>query len=172
METDRPNPINTYGRSKLQGEKYIQDILENYFIIRASWLYSKYGKNFLKTIIKKIKQDERLNIISSQTGTPTSCIDLSKFIFQIITTRNASYGIYNFSAKGNATWYDYALLIAKHFPEYNSSKIIPVKNFASKAARPSYSVLDNTKSQQIMPNQRSWQKSIDEVITHSGQLIG
>ncbi|MDU8884661.1 dTDP-4-dehydrorhamnose reductase [Yeosuana sp. MJ-SS3] len=164
LETDDVNPINVYGKSKFLGEQHVQDILDNYFIIRASWLYSKYGHNFLKTIISKIKQNERLNVISSQTGTPTSCIDLSKFIFQLITTRNTSYGIYNFSANGETTWYDFALFIAKHFPEYNTSKIVPLNEFNTKAQRPSYSVLDNSKSQQILSNQSFWQKSADDVI--------
>jgi len=165
-EEDVPNPINAYGKSKLLGEHYIQNIVDKYFIIRASWLYSKYGKNFLKTIVKKVKQDEKLKVISSQTGTPTSCEDLSKFIFQLIVSKNTSYGIYNFSAKGKTTWYEFALIIAKHFSEYDLSKIVPVKKFESKAKRPTYSVLDNSKSQQLIYNQKFWQKSVDKIVAN------
>ncbi|HMC02328.1 MAG TPA: dTDP-4-dehydrorhamnose reductase [Flavobacteriaceae bacterium] len=164
LETDNPNPINEYGKSKLKGEQYIQNNHDKYFIIRASWLYSKYGNNFLKTIIKKVKQGDKLNIISTQVGTPTSCNDLSRFIFQIIRTQNTEYGIYNFSAKGKTTWYDYALLISKHFPEYDPSWIVKIDRINSKTRRPLYSVLDNAKSQKTQPNQSNWQNSVNEVV--------
>ena len=125
LEGDKTNPINQYGKSKLLGEQNIQDALNQYFIIRTSWLYSKYGKNFVKTIMAKIQQGTKLQITTSQLGTPTSCVDLAKFIYHIIVSNEDKYGIYHFSALGEATRYDFALQIATHFNRPNiSSKYV------------------------------------------------
>ena len=88
--TDKTNPINQYGKSKLQGELYIQELLKEHYIIRTSWLYSLHGKNFLKTIINKIDNDEVLNITTEQEGTPASCLDLVEFILHIIKIDNCA----------------------------------------------------------------------------------
>lgn len=163
-EQDLTDPINQYGKSKLLGEQNIQDQTDSYFIIRTSWLYSKHAKNFVKTIAKKIKENEKLQITTSQVGTPTSCEHLSKFIYFLIKTNESKYGIYNFSALGNATWYDFALQIASHFATYDVSTIRGVASFNSKAKRPDFSVLDNSKSQQIYDSIQPWQIGVDEVM--------
>ena len=163
-EVDKSNPINVYGRSKLAGEKCIQEIKANFFIIRTSWLYSKYGHNFLKSIINKIQNNETLRIITSQRGTPTSCTDLSEFIFKLIKTRNSNFGTYHFSAKGETTWYGFALQICSHFKAYNCKNILPVEVFKTKATRPNYSVLDNKKALKILGEQKSWKESVDETV--------
>jgi len=164
VEDDAPNPINQYGKSKLAGEKYIQGILENYFIIRTSWLYSKYGNNFLKTIIRKIKNKEQLQITTSQRGIPTSCSDLSEFIIHIIKNKTSKFGICHFSALGETTWYGYAMRICKHFRAYDCKKIVPVKTFKSMVNRPCYSILDNTKALQIFKRKILWHKSVDKTV--------
>jgi dTDP-4-dehydrorhamnose reductase len=161
-EEDMPNPINEYGKSKLLGEQYIQEILSDYFIIRASWLYSKeFGHNFYKTIINKIKDKQELKITTSQKGTPTSCVELSKFIFFLIQTNQKNFGIYHFSALGKATWYDFALEITKHF-NYNSiHPIKPLEELEQKTKRPIYSVLNNDKAQLIFPSIKHWQEALN-----------
>lgn len=163
-EIDSPNPINEYGKSKLLGETHLANTLTDYFIIRTSWLYSKYEKNFLKTIVKKIKENSKLKIITTQKGTPTSCEELSKFIYFLIKSREENFGVYNFSALGEATWYDFAMEIAKHFKNYNPSLITPVNIFKSKVKRPEYSVLDNTKTQSIYSKLKGWKQSVDSTI--------
>ena len=163
-ELDTPNPINEYGKSKLLGEQYLQEISQKHFIIRTSWLYSKHGNNFVKSIINKIQENTELRITTSQEGTPTSCIDLSKFIYFLIKSNCVNYGIYHFTAIGATTWYDLAIQISKHFPQYNSSNIIPVKAYNSKATRPLYSVLNNSKAQRIFSKKCDWRKSVDEVV--------
>jgi len=163
-EEDKTNPINAYGKTKLAGEKYIQEIQPNYFIIRTSWLYSIYGHNFLKSIINKIQNNDTLRIITSQKGTPTSCTDLSEFIFKLIKTRNSNFGTYHFSAKGETTWYGFALQICSHFKDYNCKNILPIEIFKSKATRPNYSVLDNNKALTILEDQKSWKESVDETV--------
>lgn len=160
-ERDNTNPLNEYGRSKLLGEEHIQERAEKYFIIRTSWLYSIYGRNFLRTIAQKISADEKMSITKSQLGSPTSCNDLSLFILHLIETGQQAYGIYNFTATGQATWYDFAVQISKHFPAYDASNIAPVKSFSSSVKRPDYSVLDNTKAQKIFPKKFIWEQSVD-----------
>jgi len=164
VEDDIPNPINQYGKSKLAGENYVQNVLANYFIIRTSWLYSKYGDNFLKTIVKKIENNEQMQITTSQKGTPTSCSDLVEFIFCLIKNKNAEYGIYHFSALGETTWYDYASQICKHFKGYNCKKIEAIKTFKSQTKRPPYSILDNTKSLRMMIRNASWKNNVDNTV--------
>lgn len=163
-EEDEPNPINQYGKSKLLGETYIQEVMESYFIIRTSWLYSKFGKNFLKTIIRKIINNEKMQITISEKGTPTSCSDVAEFIFRLISKNTSEFGIYHVSAFGETTWYDYALQICSHFERYDCKKIEPVNTFDSKAIRPAYSILDNTKALRIVNKKFSWQKSVDKTV--------
>lgn len=164
LETDVTNPINQYGASKLAGEQKIQEILKDFFIVRTSWLYSKYPKNFVTTILSKIQEDADLTITTSQKGTPTSCGELSRFIYWLIKTETEDYGIYHFSAKGEATWYDFALKIADHVDGYDRNKISSTNSFKSKAARPDYSVMSNAKVQETYQNQNNWKVDVKAVI--------
>jgi dTDP-4-dehydrorhamnose reductase len=164
VETDQTNPINEYGRSKLAGEKLIQEVFRKYFIIRTSWLYSKFPRNFATTIASKIQENSDLTITTSQKGTPTSCEELSKFIYFLIKTKNKDFGIFHFSAKGDATWYHFALKIAGHFKDYDKSKIRAIDSFKSKAERPNYSVMNNAKVQIIYRGQNNWKTDVDAVI--------
>jgi dTDP-4-dehydrorhamnose reductase len=160
-EEDAPNPINEYGKSKLLGEQYIQEILRGYFIIRTSWLYSKeFGHNFYRTIVKKIREKQELKITTSQKGTPTNCVELSKFLFFIIQTNQDNFGIYHFSALGEATWYDFAKEITSQFNYSLIQPIKPIKAVIQKTKRPIYSVLDNHKSQLIYPFILHWKKAL------------
>lgn len=165
-ETDLTNPINIYGRSKLLGEQYIEEILKEHVTIRTSWLYSIYGNNFVKTIINKINSQSPLKITTTQTGTPTSCIDLAEFIFKIIQQKETPYGLYHFSASNEATWYSFATQIASSFEGYELSNITPVGDFPTKAKRPKYSVLDNSKSQKLNDKKIDWKNSVDKVVSY------
>ena len=164
LEDDKTNPINQYGKSKLSGEKYVQDMLDDYFIIRTSWLYSAYGKNFLKTIIQKIKNKEQIQVITSQKGVPTSCSDIAKFIFHLIKQKVIIFGIYHFSAFGETNWHEYALQICKHFKAYDCEKIKPIETYSSLTKRPKYSVLDNTKRKEIFKKEIFWKISVDNTV--------
>ena len=145
-------------------------MLDKYFIIRTSWLYSIYGKNFLKTITNKISKNEKLEITTSQKGTPTSCKDLSLFILHLIITTQNKYGVYNFSAQGKATWYDFAIQISEHFSKYDDSYISPVKEFISKAKRPEYSVLDNSKAARVYTSRNNWRDSVNETMNNLASM--
>ncbi|HNQ26332.1 MAG TPA: dTDP-4-dehydrorhamnose reductase [Aquaticitalea sp.] len=167
-ETDPTNPINVYGRSKLEGERLIQKAMAKYFIIRTSWLYSQYPKNFVTTIAGKIKENADLSIVTSQRGTPTSCESLAKFIHWLIVNENKDYGIFHFSAKGETTWHGLSLKIAEQFTDYDRKKIKAVESFKTKAQRPIYSVMDNSKVQKIYHAQNDWSVELEKVM---GQIL-
>jgi dTDP-4-dehydrorhamnose reductase len=160
-ERATPNPLNEYGKSKLQGEKYIQKTLEAYYIIRVSWLYSIFEKNFFNTITNCLKKNKELNITTSQKGTPTSCISLTHFIYWIIFSE-LEYGIYHFSDDGEATWYEFAVEIAKQFGNHEKTKLIqPSENYPTISRRPDYSVLNNNKRKNEYKISIHWKTAIE-----------
>ncbi len=138
---DQPNPINEYGKSKLKGEEYIQQILKDFLIIRTSWLYSESGKNFYTTILQKARQGETLLVTDSQVGCPTKAVNLARFILQIINTENCTHGILHFTDKLPMTWYDFAVSILKSNNLEDSVEIVRDRNYRSFARRPAYSIL-------------------------------
>lgn len=166
-EDDITNPINEYGKSKLQGELNIKKNLEHYYIIRASWLYSAYGHNFLKTIVNKIKDNANLSVTTAQIGTPTSCEDLSRFIYYILNTKIA-FGVYHFSAKGEATWFDFAREISLSFKSYNQQKLNAVENYKTNAKRPNYTVLNIGKTEANYQQLKHWKTSLKSLISLLG----
>ena len=161
-EEDLTNPINQYGKSKLQGEHYIQQLLSDYYIIRTSWLYSAFGKNFAKTISNKLKNGNDLKVMTSETGTPTSCNDLAELILFLIEHNSQAFGLYHFSASGKTTWYGFASLIAEYIGKENL--VTAVEHYPMKAKRPTYSVLDNTKANKLIGKKFQWQASVNEVL--------
>lgn len=162
--TDKTNPINQYGKSKLKGELYIQEQLNEYYIIRTSWLYSLYGKNFLKTIISKIENDEVLRITTDEEGTPTSCTDLAEFILHIIETESIPPGIYNFSANGSTTWFGFAKEIVEKLNPGRKDNILPTEKYKTLAQRPKYSVLNLKKTEKYYRVLNSWKKSVRTLV--------
>lgn len=143
------DPLSAYGRSKLAGEKYALQH-QGSMIIRTAWLYSSFGKNFVKTIIRNAAEKESIKVVFDQMGTPTYAADLAEAIMNIISgvIRNQiamNSGIYNYSNEGVCSWYDFACEIVKEMG-LNCS-VIPVlsKEFHQSATRPSYSVMDKSK---------------------------
>ncbi|MCF8714893.1 dTDP-4-dehydrorhamnose reductase [Joostella atrarenae] len=137
---DITNPINVYGKSKLQGELYVKESLLKYYIVRTSWLYSKnFGKNFYKTILEKARKGERLYITDNQEGCPTNTETLSNFIIYLILM-DKRYGIYHFSDKERMTWYGFARKILKD-NSFNSIEVIKDNSYKTVAKRPKYSIL-------------------------------
>jgi len=143
------NPLSAYGRSKLAGEKYAL-LHQGSMIIRTSWLYSSFGNNFVKTILRHAAEKESLKVVFDQTGTPTYAADLAGAIMSIISgvIRNQiamNSGIYNYSNEGVCTWYDFACEVAKEAGL--TCKVLPVltKDYQHTARRPAYSVMDKSK---------------------------
>ena len=146
VEEDPTNPINVYGASKLKGEHYIQEICEAYFILRTSWLYSQYGHNFYKTVLRFAKEKKPLTVTTEQTGTPTSANDLAVAVLNIIKSNNKQYGIYHYSNQGEATWYDFAKEILTQTNQLTATNLAKTDEYRTFAARPTYSVLTLKKS--------------------------
>lgn len=144
LPSDTPNPINTYGKSKLKGEYYIQEILNAYTIIRTSWLYSEFGTNFYKTVLKKAKAGEKLQITDAQIGCPTHANNLAVYILEVINQDDAHKGIYHFTDGKAMTWYGFAEWILSQHNLLNSVKLVKDKNYRTFAERPKYSVLITT----------------------------
>ena len=162
-ETDCTNPVNEYGKSKLAGEMEILDSGCKCLIFRTSWLYGCYGKNFVKTILKKVQDirksqdvNQTINVVSDQIGNPTYAPDLVEAIFEIINNNQlpkddnrGTEGIYNFSNEGQCSWYEFAAEICRQSakPDQTNPKVLPctTSDYPSNVRRPSYSVLDKTK---------------------------
>ncbi len=138
---DKPNPINKYGKSKLIGEQHIMAILERYFIIRTSWLYSNFKGNFYTTIINKAKTEPVLYVTDEQTGCPTHASNLASYILGLIDEKEESYGIHHFTDGVAMSWYGFARNIIEEHNLKVELKVATPDNYRTFAARPENSVL-------------------------------
>ena len=143
-----PSPLGAYGRTKLAGERAVMASGCRYLIFRTAWLYSEYGHNFLKTMLRLTSERDTLQVVFDQIGTPTYAGDLALAIFSIIESERyaGNEGVYHFTDEGVCSWYDFATEIAAA-AGHDSCRIIPchTSEFPTKAQRPAYSVLDKTK---------------------------
>lgn len=140
--SDKPNPINVYGASKLRGEAYVQDQLTDYFIIRTSWLYSEFGKNFYKTILRKASTEKVLRITDEQIGCPTHARNLATYILDLIANESKDYGIHHYTDGEAMSWYGFAKRILRDNGLGQKGLLEKAKNYRTFAARPKYSVLE------------------------------
>lgn len=150
---DQPGcPTGVYGLTKLQGEQAVAATGCRHIIIRTAWLYSEFGRNFLKTMLELTAAKPQLKVVFDQTGTPTYALDLAEAIFDILENGKAdgNEGIYHFSNEGVCSWYDFARMIAQYSGN-TGCDILPCHSdeFPSKVKRPSYSVLDKTKIKSV-----------------------
>lgn len=145
-EADDPGPVSEYGKCKLGGEQAILNSGAKAMVIRTSWLYSAFGHNFLKTILRLGKEKPELKVVFDQIGTPTYAGDLAKCILDIISNHSIPpASVYHYSNEGCCSWYDFAKVIAEH--EGLPCKIVPIRTseYPTPAPRPLYSVLDKSK---------------------------
>ncbi|AJR02874.1 dTDP-4-dehydrorhamnose reductase [Siansivirga zeaxanthinifaciens] len=165
LETDSTNPLNIYGKSKLQGELEIQKILDTYFIIRTSWLYSEYGNNFMKTMLRLAESRKEISVVNDQIGTPTYAGDLARVILHLIDSKTKVYGEYHYSNLGEISWYDFANAIFKLSNKNIVLNPINTVSYPTPANRPKYSVLDKSKiSKKLNVSIPYWDKSLELVI--------
>lgn len=147
-ENQKGTPTGVYGLTKLHGEQNIQKTDVDYLIFRTAWLYSEFGKNFVKTMLNLTSNKPQLKVVFDQTGTPTYAYDLAKALFDIIENRKfkGNSGIYHFSNEGVCSWYDFTKMIAEYAGN-TGCDIQPCHSdeFPSPVKRPAYSVLDKTK---------------------------
>lgn len=163
-------PCSVYGKTKLKGEKNLLKACPNAIIIRTAWLYSPFGNNFVKTMIKLGSERESLNVIFDQVGTPTYALDLADAILkamdQTINTDHEKGGVYHFSNEGVCSWYDFTIKIHE-IAGIKTCKVNPIetKDYPTKAARPHYSVLNKSKIKQTfnisIPH---WEESLKNCI--------
>ncbi len=161
---DPVNPISAYGRTKASGEKFIQEILDKFYIVRTSWLYGKYGKNFVVTMLNLMNERDTISVVNDQHGAPTYAVDLAKYLISLVFL-DINFGIYHFTNIGEITWYDFACSIYDLGEAigliHNKCSIIPISSsdFNSKASRPIYSYLLNEKN-----NGKKWSYSLKKML--------
>lgn len=165
------NPQSIYGASKLEGEKKALEYNPDTIIIRTSWVYSEFGKNFVKTMLKLMNEKEEINVVCDQYGSPTYATDLAEMILQIIASENWQPGVYHYSNDGVISWYDFALMIKELSGSKCKVKPISTSQYPTPAKRPAYSVLDKTKIQKdfgiVLKN---WKVSLAECIEGFAKL--
>ncbi len=166
-EEDAVNPLNVYGASKLAGERAIATATNRYIVIRTSWLYSSFGTNFVKTILRLCAEKPSLNIIADQIGTPTYAADLAQLIVQLIKTDELQpyTGVYHFSNEGVASWYDFAISIRDLAGL--ETPILPIETYQypTPAIRPKFSVMNKKKVKETFGfSIPYWRDSLDVCI--------
>ena len=172
LESDTPNPINVYGRTKLAGEKALQALMPiNAIIIRTSWLYSEYGNNFVSTMLKLGKEQDELSVVNDQMGSPTYAADLADAILEIIKHKKfrdvaQTTQIYNYSNEGEISWYEFAKEIFKI--EKIECKVNPVKSqqYPTPAKRPRNTLMNKDKIVKVFNIKISnWKSSLNTCMT-------
>jgi dTDP-4-dehydrorhamnose reductase len=181
-EDDIPNPINTYGKTKLAGERAIRETGASHLIFRTGWVYGSRGKNFLLTILRLAREKDQIRIVDDQVGTPNWCRTLAEVTARIIKKESRSIGakeslsgIYNLSASGETSWFKFAQEILAADPrkeEHVCKTLFSIKTgqYPTPAKRPMFSVLDNKKIQQALGVKiRQWDCYLNEFFQQGGQ---
>jgi dTDP-4-dehydrorhamnose reductase len=169
-ETDATSPIGVYGESKLKGENLVLQIDPSAIIIRTSWVYSSFGNNFVKTMLRLMQEKESINVVADQMGKPTYARDLAVAIVEIIEQINEKQitdnTIFNFSNNGNAiSWFDFATAIKEKINSPCVVNPIPTSAYPTPAKRPAYSVLNTSKIEDTFSiNIPNWESSLDNCL--------
>ena len=173
-EDHQCNPINTYGASKMAGERYLRSLSENYILIRTAWLYGVNGKNFVQTILEKVKTTKKLTVVDDQTGSPTYTKDLAAAV-DLLITQNAK-GIFHITNRGNCSWYQFAVKILQEAGIHDID-VTPIRSdqLQRPATRPAYSVLSmqkfiQTTGKTMQPWQLGLQDYLESVKTRLNTL--
>lgn len=154
---DTTNPLSEYGRTKLLGEKAVQETMDNYYIIRTSWVFGIYGHNFIYTMQNLAKTHDRLTVVNDQFGRPTWTRTLAEFMTFVIE-KNAPFGVYHLSNENSCSWYEFAREILKD----TDVEVAPVtsEEYPQKATRPQYSIMDLSKAKALGFEIPTWQEAL------------
>jgi dTDP-4-dehydrorhamnose reductase len=166
-EDAMPNPQTVYGQSKLKGEQLVSQINPGSVIIRTSWVYSQFGNNFVKTMLRLMKEKESINVVNDQIGSPTYAADLANAVMQIIETNshNNKGGIYNYCNEGCISWYQFALAIKQITNSNCVVRPITTAQYPTPAKRPNFSMLDTGLIQKTFGlNIPSWQQGLHQCL--------
>ncbi len=160
------NPLTVYGSSKLEGEKLVLQNDPSAIIIRTSWVYSSFGKNFVKTILRLLNEKEEINVVNDQFGSPTYAADLATAIMRIINSTKWVEGVYHFCNYGVISWFEFANSIKELSGSNCKVNPVPSSAYPTAAKRPSYSALNTRKINQIYNiTPRNWQDSLAECLS-------
>lgn len=165
METDKPAPLNVYGKTKLEGERLIQDEDPFFYIIRTSWLYGRHGQHFVGKMIELLKTKPRIEVVDDQVGGPTHTEDLAQFTLEMLE-KNAQPGIYHFSNEGRTSWFSFTKEIQRQ-TWLTACEVVPVKTerVFRPATRPLNSRFDLTKSHNAVGHDfRTWQEALKDYL--------
>jgi dTDP-4-dehydrorhamnose reductase len=167
IESDLPGPVSVYAKSKYEGELNVLNTLEKGIIIRTSWLYSSFGNNFLKTIMKNARIKDQLNVVNDQVGTPTWAKDLALVILELVNNSGLikDVEIFHYSNEGTASWYDFAEAIVEKAGIECQVNPIETKDYPLPAHRPFYSVLNKSKIKSFLDiDIPYWQDSLEDCL--------
>jgi len=168
-ETDTPNPLSVYGKTKLAGEQAVLSLCPEAIILRTSWLYSAYGRNFVKTVQSLARERDSLNMVSDQIGTPTWANDLASAVLIILAKLglgNKCKGIYHYANEGKVSWYNFAVEIIEQSALQCEVHPIKTEAYPTAAVRPAFSVLDTTKIKRDFGVQIPfWKRSLERCLT-------
>lgn len=168
-EDDVTNPQGVYGASKLEGETLALKFNSDSIIIRTSWVYSGFGKNFVKTMMRLMHDKNEISVVNDQVGSPTYAADLAEAILQIISSGKWVPGIYHFSNEGIISWYDFALAIKEKTNSNCTIHPISTSQYPTPAKRPAWSVLDKSKIQTVFGiSLKNWKDSLSVCLTAMG----
>ena len=167
LETDQTNPIGVYGQTKLDGENLALANNPKTIILRTAWVYSRFGNNFVKTMLRLFNDKDSISVVADQIGSPTNAIDLANAILEIVSKDELVYGIYNYSNEGECSWFEFAQKIK----EFSGSSIeinpVPTSAYPTKAKRPAYSLLDKSKIKEVYQLEiPAWEDSLKEELKH------
>lgn len=164
---DETNPVNFYGQTKLLGEELALKENDKTVIIRTAWVYSSFGKNFVKTMLRLMNEKDEISVVNDQLGTPTYARDLATVIGDMISNDNKKYGVYHFTGSGVISWFDFAVEI-KNLAGLNCKvNAILTAQFPTPAKRPHYSVLDKSKIvQDYGIVLKDWKESLKECLQY------
>lgn len=162
---DATNPQTVYGASKLKGERLALDENSDAIIIRTSWVYSSFGKNFVKTMLRLFQEKQEISVVNDQIGSPTYAKDLADVTMKIIASGQWYEGVFHFSNEGVISWFDFANAIKNMSASNCKINSIPTSAYPTPAKRPAYSVLNNSKIQQLYGVQfRDWKESLADCL--------
>lgn len=158
-------PQSVYGKSKLEGEQRALEALDQILILRTSWLYSEFGKNFVKTMLHLFDTKDSLNIVSDQYGQPTNCNDLARAILQIIESDPGEYGVFHYSNYPETTWYEFASKIKEYSQRLVELHPITTDKYPTPAKRPKRSTMALDKIEEKLGIEpRHWEESLKETV--------
>lgn len=169
-EQEQTNPVSIYGASKQKGEALALAVNPDSIIVRTAWVYSRFGKNFIKTILRLLDSKPEIGVVNDQIGTPTYAADLAEALLVIALAEKSPSGIYHYTNEGVVSWYDLALAIKEIHPSPCIINPIPTSAYPTPAKRPAYSVLNTSRIFDVFPTLKKhfWKDSLQRCLSQIG----